>query len=128
VLRFLASIAIYVIANAIGLIVAAAVLDDMSLTAAAFVTDVAIFTAVEAVAQPFVQKTAMKNSAALVGSSALIASLVALVVTSWLSDGLQISGALTWVLATVIIWAASLIAALLLPALVFKRALQQTRR
>jgi Flp pilus assembly protein TadB len=38
-----------------------------------------------------------------------------------MSDGLQIHGATAWLLATVIVWAAALLAGLLLPALVFKR-------
>lgn len=126
--RLVISITVHLLANAIGLIAAAAILDDMALDAAGFVTAVAIFTGVEAVAQPVVQKSAFKHSDALVGSSALIASLVALIITAWISDGLRISGALTWVLATVIVWAASLIVAFILPALVFKRAVQQSRR
>lgn len=73
------------------------------------------------------QARAIKHADALIGSSALVASLIALVVTAWISDGLQISGALTWILATVIIWAASMIAAVLLPALVFKRLVQRTQ-
>ena len=126
--RFLASVAVHLIANAVGLIVAATVLDDMTLNASAFIIDVAIFTAVEVIAQPLVQKSALQHSNALLGSSALVASLVALVVTSWISDGLQISGALTWVLATLIIWGVSLVVALILPMFVFKRALQSARR
>jgi putative membrane protein len=38
------------------------------------------------------------------------------------SDGLTIDGALTWVLATVIVWAASLLAGLILPVFLLKRA------
>jgi len=37
-----------------------------------------------------------------------------------LSDGLDIDGLSTWVVATLIVWAASLITTLLLPLLVFK--------
>ena len=49
-------------ANAIGLLVAAAVLDDMSLNGAAFFIAVIIFTVVEVVAQPFLVKVTMKNA------------------------------------------------------------------
>jgi hypothetical protein len=44
-----------------------------------------------------------------------------LVVTVWVSDSLPISGAVTWLLAIVIVWAAAILAALILPAAVFKR-------
>ena len=102
------------------------VLDDMSLGAAAFFLDVLIFTGINIVAQPLIIKTAMQNAPSLTGSSALISSFVALVVTAWWSDGLQISGTVTWMLATVIIWGASLLAAFLLPAFVFKKWLATT--
>jgi len=119
--RITITVVIQVLANAIGLIAAALILDDMSLTTAAFVLDVLIFTGINVIAQPLIIKTAMQNAASLTGSSALISSFVALIVTAWLSDGLQISGTVTWLLATVIIWGVSLLAAFLLPVLVFKK-------
>ncbi len=45
-------------------------------------------------------------------------------VAAWVADGLRISGALTWVMATVIVWAAALVAGLLLPVLLVKRAVR----
>lgn len=120
--RLLVSGAIYLAANAVGLLVAAWVLDDMSVDGGAFVTAVLIFTAVEVVARPLFTQIAIKNVGGLVGSTALVATLIGLVITAWLSDGLTIDGALTWVLATVIVWAAALIAGLILPVLLVKRA------
>lgn len=125
--RFLASVAIRLVANALGLVVAALVLDDLSVSASAFVVDVVVFTLVMVVAQPLVQKTALKHSEALLGSSALVASLLALVLTTYFSDGMRISGLSTWLLATVIVWAVSLLVGLLLPVLVFKRAVREVR-
>lgn len=126
--RLLVSVGVYLLANAIGLLVAAAVLDDMSIDGAAFVTAVVIFTVVELVLQPVVRQVAFRHSRGLVGSSALVATLAGLVVTTVVSDGLSISGALTWVLATVIVWAAALVAGLVLPALLVKRAAAPARR
>jgi len=122
VVRLLVSGVIYLVANAVGLLVAAWVLDDMSIDGAAFVIAVVIFTAVEVVARPLFTQLALKNVGGLVGSTALVATLVGLIVTDWVSDGLTIDGAMTWVLATVIVWAASLIAGLILPVLLVKRA------
>jgi putative membrane protein len=122
VVRFLVAAAIQLVANAVGLLVANAVLDDVSVDGAAFVIAVAIFTGVEVLAQPLLTQIAIKHAGALVGSTSLIATLIGLVVTAIVSDGLQIDGALTWVLATVIVWAASLLAGLLLPVLFVKRA------
>jgi hypothetical protein len=49
------------------------------------------------------------------------------VITAWLSDGLQVDGTQTWLLATLIVWIGPLLAALFLPAL-FVRKLVEERR
>lgn len=96
----------------------------MSIDGAAFVTAVVIFTVVEVVARPLLTQIAIKNVGALVGSTALIATAVGLIVTAWVSDGLTIDGAVTWVLATLIVWVAALVAGLILPVLLVKRAVE----
>jgi putative membrane protein len=120
-IRFFFNVLVHVIAAAIGLIVAAAVLDDMALDTSGFVIAVAIFAAVDAISQPLIVKVAWKYSPALSGSSALLATFVALVVTTIVSDGLRIDGAWTWVLATVIVWAAAMLAGVLRPITIFKK-------
>jgi hypothetical protein len=118
---------IYLVANAIGLLVANALLDDMSVDGSAFVIAVLIFTGVEVLVQPLITQIAVKNVNALVGSSALIATLIGLIVTVAVSDGLDISGLVTWVLATVIVWGAALLAGFILRAIFVKRAVGQAR-
>jgi putative membrane protein len=127
VIRMLVSAALYLVANAVGLLVANALLDDVSIDAAAFALAVVIFTVVEVVVQPLVTQVAMRHSRALLGSSALIATLIGLVVTTLVSDGLSISGVVAWVLATVIVWAAALVAGLILPAIFVKKAVANAR-
>jgi hypothetical protein len=119
-IRFVLSAIAQLIANAVALLVADAVLDDMKLTADGFLTAVVIFTIAEVLLLPFFRQMALQKAHALAGSTALAASLGALVVATALSDGLQIDGISTWVIATLIVWAASLITTLLLPVLVFK--------
>lgn len=126
-IRLLISAVLYLVANAVGLLAANALLDDVSIDGVAFVIAVVIFTAVEVVVQPLVTQIAMRHSRALLGSSALIATLVGLVVTTVVSDGLSIDGAGTWVLATVIVWAAALVAGLILPAILVKKAITNER-
>jgi uncharacterized membrane protein YvlD (DUF360 family) len=58
---------------------------------------------------------------------ALIATLVALIVTDLISDGLNISGVGTWIAATVIVWLASLLAGFILPFLGLKKYLEERR-
>lgn len=57
----------------------------------------------------------------------LIATFAALVITDIVSNGVSISGVGTWVLATVIVWAASLIAVFILPFLGLRKYIQERR-
>src|SRR6188472_3375713 len=120
-MRFLVRVALAALGNAIGLIAAAAILDQVSLNLAGLLLDVVVFTVVSAIALPAIQKQAIRRSEALAGSSALVTCFIALVVTVWWSDGLRISGVSGWVLATIIVWAGSLAAGILLPWLLVRR-------
>ncbi len=100
--------------NAIGLLVASLVLDKMSIDGAAFLIAVVIFTVLTAVIEPLVDKVAERRAPALQGGSALLTTLLALVVTALVSSGLDISGLSTWILATVLVWILTVIAGVLL--------------
>jgi uncharacterized membrane protein YvlD (DUF360 family) len=127
VIRFLVSLVINLAANALGLLVAAALLDDMTISGTAFVIAVLIFSVVEAIVQPMLRQAALRNAQALAGSTALITTFVGLIITSLLSDGLEIEGAATWLLATLIVWAASLLAAWVLPLIFVKNKVEERR-
>ena len=114
-------------ANAVGLIVAAAVLDDMRLDAVGFVVAVVIFTVVFALLQPFLLVQLRRAAPAAIGGIGLIATLVSLIITDLLSDGFSIDGAVTWLLAAVIVWASSVLATFILPFLGLKRFLEERR-
>ena len=126
-IRLLVRTLIALVANAVGLIVAAAVLDDMQLDATSFVVAVVIFTIVFALLQPFLVVQFRRMGAGVIGAVALIATLVSLIVTDLLTDGLSISGLTTWILAALIVWLAALVAALLLPFLGLKKYLEERR-
>ena len=103
------------VGNAIGLWIASLILDDdMRLSGLAFVVAVAIFTVLVAVLERVVAKAAERWADFLGGASALIATGLALVLTSVLSDGLSIDGIGTWVLATLIVWAAAAVVGIVL--------------
>lgn len=118
----LARIGLSLVGNAIGLLVAALVLDKMSIDGVAFVIAVAIFTVLTAVIEPLVNKVAERSAPALQGGSALITTLLALIVTAWLSDGLTITGLSTWIIATVLVWLLTVIAGVLLAKFLIKSA------
>jgi putative membrane protein len=127
-IRFLLAIVVQLLANALGLIVAAQVLDDVTLTASAFIVALVVFTVVYAIAQPFFTQMALSYVPALRGGVALIATLVGLLITTLVTDGLSISGTTTWVAATVIVWVVSLIGVLLLPLILVKKKVHENRR
>ena len=115
------------VSNAAGLIVAAAVLDRMSLNATGFVVAVAVFPIVLALLHPFLVSVLRMSPAALLGGVALIATLASLIITELLTDSLSIRGIGTWIAATVIVWLASVLAGFILPYLGLKKHLDERR-
>ena len=126
-IRLLVRTLVAVAANAIGLIVAAIVLDGVHLDFASFVVAVVIFTIVFAVLQPFLAVQLRRLGNGAIGATALIATLVSLLLTDLLSDGLEIDGVGTWIAAAVIVWLAALVAAFVLPFLGLKKYLDERR-
>jgi uncharacterized membrane protein YvlD (DUF360 family) len=126
-IRLLVGFGLQLLANALGLIVAALTLDKMEISGLGFVVAVVLFTVVVAIAQPFFTQMAISRLPALRGGVALVATLVALIVTSAVSAGLSISGIRTWFLATLIVWVVSLIGALVLPLVLAKEIMEENR-
>ncbi len=102
-LRLLAAAVVALIADALGLLVAAAVVDLLL--------------------HPLLRQMAIKQAPALIGSSALVATIVSFVVTATFTDGLSVSGTTAWFLGPLVVWAVALVAQLLLPLVIFKRTL-----
>lgn len=125
--RFLASATLHLLANAAGLAIAALVLPGFHIEVVGFVVSVLLFTAVEVLLGPFVLKMAVQYAPALRGGIALVTTFLGLLVTSWLTDGLRLEGVTTWVLAPLIVWLCVLLAAILLPMVLFKNVLSEAR-
>jgi uncharacterized membrane protein YvlD (DUF360 family) len=128
VIRLIVRTLVAVAANAIGLLVAAAVLDGFHLNASGFVLAVIIFTVVFALMQPFLISQMRGRAGRALGGVALIATFLALLITDLISDGLNIEGVGTWIAATVIVWLAAVLAAFILPFLGLKKYLEDERR
>jgi uncharacterized membrane protein YvlD (DUF360 family) len=118
--RRLISLGFLLGANALGLLLAAILLRKVSISVGSFLVALVIFTAVNAVARPLVAKLAEQHADALTGVTSLAAVLIGLIVTSVLSDGLDIGGTATWLLAAVIVWLVSVIAGVVLPRVLLK--------
>lgn len=126
-IRLLIRIGLSLLGNAIGLWVASLILPDMSISGTAFLIAVVIFTVLTAILQPMITKAAMQNAPALQGSSALVTTFLALLITELVSDGLSISGVTTWIFATVIVWFFTMIAMWLLPMFFLKEAVDNKK-
>jgi putative membrane protein len=110
--RLLVRIGLAVAANAIALLVAAALLDGVQLDASGFVLAVVIFSIASFLITPIVTWIVIRRARALIGVVALVSTFVVLLVTDLLSDGFSIEGATDWILAVLIVWVVNLAATL----------------
>ena len=92
VIRLLIRLAIYLVSSVVGLLVADAILDDMTVEASGLVTVVVIFTIAQAILGPFIAMTVARNANAFLGGVGLVTTFVALLIASTLGDALEISG------------------------------------
>lgn len=90
---------------AAGLLLSAAILEDFSLSAGAFVAATVLFWLVHIVVQVLALKVLVRQpSVALAGLLALASTVIALVIVALIVSGLHVHGAGTYLGATVIIW------------------------
>jgi uncharacterized membrane protein YvlD (DUF360 family) len=127
VIRLVIRTVIALAGSAVGLLVAAALLDGMKVEAGGFILAVVIFTVAVAVLQPFLAVQLRRMGSGALGGVALIATLAGLIITDLISDGFSINGVGTWIAATVIVWIASLLAVFILPYLGLKKYLEERR-
>lgn len=126
-IRLLVSLVVNLIASAIGLLVAAALLDSVSVTTSGFLLVVVIFAVTQTVLGPFIAKVVASNARAFLGGVGLLTTFVALLVASALGDSLQIDGVDGWVLATLIVWLAAALATVIIPIVLVKMGIEQAR-
>lgn len=126
-LRLLAQLVLSIIANAVGLIVASLLLDGFDINFSSFVVAVLVFSGATVILSPLILKIALTNASFLVGGIALVTTLVGLIITDVFTDGLTITGLDTWVIATLIVWLASIVANLVLPLFIFKKTLSAAK-
>jgi hypothetical protein len=112
--------AVFLASAAIGLLVAMAVVDDMTINWSSFVIVVVVFALLQSILTPFITQAAQRNAPALVGGVGLISTLISLLLTALISDGLEIDGAGAWLRAALIVWLVTMVATLLLPIILVK--------
>lgn len=127
VIRLLIRLAIYLVSSVVGLLVADAILDDMTVEASGLVTVVVIFTVAQTILGPFIAMTVARNANAFLGGVGLVTTFVALLIASTIGDALSISGVATWIAATVLVWLVTALATLLIPLLLVKMGVEAAR-
>lgn len=120
-IRFLLRTAVFLGSSAVGLLVAAWLIPDVSVSVSGFITAVVIFSLAQAILSPFFLKMASRYASAFLGGIGLVSTLAALILASVLTHGLSIRGIGSWVGATVMVWLVTAVATLVLPVLVLKK-------
>lgn len=108
-------------ANTVALLAAWLLLDGVHVRVLFFVFLVVEFTIVSLVATWGIRSLVAKYARSLAPFASLAATFVTLLVTDLLSASLTIDGVLTWVFATLIVWAATLVVQYLAPLIIRDR-------
>lgn len=126
-LRLLASTALTVLGNAIGLIAASILFEGFTLDGVGFFTSILFFTIAQVILAPFVMKLSIQYLPAIRGGITLVTIFVVLILTTTFTAGVRIDELSTWILSPLVIWLTTVIAGIVLPMVIFKKTLQKTR-
>jgi len=126
-IRFLIRTGIFLASAALGIWVASLILDDFKVELSGFIVAVIIFALLQSILAPWIVSITRDHASALTGAAGLLSTFIALLVATLVGDGLSISGVSTWVLGTVIVWLVTMLGALLLPLVLVKKAVRESR-
>jgi uncharacterized membrane protein YvlD (DUF360 family) len=121
--RLLAQVILSLLANALALLAASMLLIGFAINVRGFVVAVCIFTGVDGDPGAVDHQNCAKKCALSTGWHRLVTTFVGLLVTTLVTDGLSITGVRTWLIATLVIWLATIVASLVLPRFLFKEVL-----
>lgn len=115
--KTLITAALYLAANAIGLLAATLLVSGFTVDFLSFVIVVVVFSVILVVLRPLIEKLAKDKVAALQGGIALITTYVGLFATNLLLPGLSTGGMINLLIATLVVWLGTMIASIILPSL-----------
>lgn len=115
------SIGVQLGSSAVAIVLAALLLRRFSLGIGGFITAVVIFTIAQSVLVGLVSKLATKYTPAFVWATSLVSTWLALVIATVPFGGIRIHGFMTWVWASVIIWAITALCAVAIPKYLLKK-------
>jgi uncharacterized membrane protein YwzB len=126
-MKLLVSTAAQLVANAVGLLLAAALLPGFTIDVLSVVVAVVIFSVAQWGLGPLITKLSVKHLPQLLGGIALVTIFLGLAITDFLMPGLTVGGIANWLAATLLVWIGSLLASILLPIYVFKSLAEKGR-
>jgi len=103
-MRFLTSLVIYLVTAALALWLTSVIIDGFDVTLQGLIIAAVIFAVLQAILAPFIFNMARKYASFLLGGVGLVSTFLALLITSLLTDSLEISGISAWVIGTLIVW------------------------
>ena len=115
--RHAMSAVIYLLANAVGLLLAALLLPGFRIGIVAFVVVVLVFCVIHAIARPVISKIATRKMPELMGGISLVTVFLGLFFTALLVSDMDIGGISNWLAATLLVWIGSLVATVAIPRL-----------
>lgn len=104
-IRFLLNAVISLAGSLLAFWVASLVIDGFDITFSGILIAAALFTVLQAAMGPLVFNLARKYASAILGGIGLISTLLALWITTLISDSLSIDGLSAWISSTVVVWA-----------------------
>jgi len=119
--RFLIRAAIFLVTAALGLLIAAWILPDFHIEWGGFLVAAAVFAIAQSLLSPFVFNLARKYASAILGGIGLVSTFLALLIASLFPGGIRVEGAVTWVLATLIVWIVTALGGWVLPLLFLRK-------
>jgi uncharacterized membrane protein YvlD (DUF360 family) len=119
---------IFLASAALGLWVASLVVDGFELSLSGFLVAVVVFAALQSILSPWIAVMTRRYASALTGGVGLISTFIGLWIATIVSDGLTIDGAQAWVLGAVVVWIVTMLGTLLLPLVLIKKAVRQSRQ
>ena len=121
-IRFLIHIGVNLVTVALGILLAAWLIDGVTLQPTGFFAAVAVLTLAQGILGPFVFNVARKHASAILGGIGLVSTLLALFIATLLPNGLTITGVLAWTLATLLVWVVTALGSWILGAILLRRA------
>lgn len=119
--RFLINVLVQLGLSAVALLIAAWLVDGVTLRVGGFIVAVAIFTLAQSVLAPFVFNIARKYASAVLGGIGIVSTFLALWIATLFPGGLTIAGVSAWVVTPLLVWIITALGTWILGALVIEK-------